>query len=279
MASKLVILGFNNVLFDPIRGLWEGARTALSELFLEQIPVVLWSSLTRAEAVYYRAQFGLRDPFVVENGAALFVPLGYFDFDVSAQQTGGYEFWKFGLSTSELLTEIEPEFQRKSMPLRLIGDFTAEELGQLYALPSHLADLKQQREFSLGVTTAPYHEEVWQMEFSEIARRKDCHLYFDGVFHFFQKRVAPARTFETLVRFFEQETGRRPVVTALGGSEQDVDFLRLADVPIWLENDRPVSGSSSPFPKIVRPAGKGPAAWREVVTEILNHSRVNGNEA
>ena len=54
------------------------ARRGLSQLQARKIPVAFCSSKTREEQEWYRRELKVTDPFIAENGAAVFVPDGYF---------------------------------------------------------------------------------------------------------------------------------------------------------------------------------------------------------
>jgi len=56
----------------------EPARPMLEHLELLRIPVVFVSSKTRSEILALRSELGNEHPFIVENGAAAFIPAGYF---------------------------------------------------------------------------------------------------------------------------------------------------------------------------------------------------------
>jgi mannosyl-3-phosphoglycerate phosphatase len=57
---------------------FEPARPMLQALEDRGVPVVPTSSKTRAEIEQIRSELGNRHPFIVENGAAVFIPCGYF---------------------------------------------------------------------------------------------------------------------------------------------------------------------------------------------------------
>ena len=74
----LIFTDLDGTLLDHYTYLWEDAIPALEKLFLFDIPVILCTSKTKDESVYFRGQIGLDHPFIVENGAAIYSPLGYF---------------------------------------------------------------------------------------------------------------------------------------------------------------------------------------------------------
>src|SRR5512145_566011 len=63
------------------------ALPAVQALRAQGIPLVLVSSKTRAELEPIRRRLQHRDPFIVENGAAVFVPQGLFTFPLERVRT------------------------------------------------------------------------------------------------------------------------------------------------------------------------------------------------
>ncbi len=59
---------------------YEDAEPALDFLLRSNIPLVFCSSKTCAEIEVYREEMRIKDPFVVEDGAAIFIPQEYFNF-------------------------------------------------------------------------------------------------------------------------------------------------------------------------------------------------------
>ena len=80
MAHFVVFTDLDGCLLDSVTYTYEPAAPALEALRAQDIPLVLVSSKTRAEIEPLRKQLDHHDPFMVENGAAVFVPRGLFDF-------------------------------------------------------------------------------------------------------------------------------------------------------------------------------------------------------
>ena len=66
------------------------AEPALQYLRSEGIPLVLCTSKTFAEVVWYRVRFGNEHPFVVETGGAIYIPKRYFPFSFDYDGTVGH---------------------------------------------------------------------------------------------------------------------------------------------------------------------------------------------
>ena len=93
---------------------FEPARPMLQALEDRGVPVVPTSSKTRAEIEQIRSELGNRHPFIVENGAAVFIPCGYFP----RQPEGTVEregYWVYECSAGrsqwlQLLAGLEPGY-------------------------------------------------------------------------------------------------------------------------------------------------------------------------
>ncbi len=75
-ALLLVFSDLDGSLLDHHSYSFQAALPAVEALRERGIPLILCSSKTRAEIEPLRRQLGNRDPFIVENGAAVFLPAG-----------------------------------------------------------------------------------------------------------------------------------------------------------------------------------------------------------
>ena len=97
------------------------ALPALKRLLENKIPLVFCSAKTRAEQEAYRKELGIGDPFIVENGGAIFIPKGYFPFYFEYHKAGDYyQIIELGTSYHEIrqaLQKIKAEIQVKRKKL------------------------------------------------------------------------------------------------------------------------------------------------------------------
>ena len=87
MPNLIVFTDLDGSLLDGTTYSYEAATPALTALREQGIPLVLVSSKTRAEMEPLRQRLGHRDPFIVENGGAVFIPHGLFDFPLERMRT------------------------------------------------------------------------------------------------------------------------------------------------------------------------------------------------
>ena len=74
----LLITDLDGSLLDHDDYSYDPAKPVLQLLEEMRIPVILASSKTCAEMLELRAELGNEHPFIVENGAAIYVPQRYF---------------------------------------------------------------------------------------------------------------------------------------------------------------------------------------------------------
>lgn len=118
---------------------WAAARPALDALALRGVPLVLASSKTRAEVDAWRVRLDNHDPFIVENGAALFVPEGPIADRLervppAPTRAGGYLRVEFGARYEELRRALPELARRLGVPLRGFGDMSRAEVERLTGL-------------------------------------------------------------------------------------------------------------------------------------------------
>ncbi len=151
MKPKTSIVVFSDVdaiLLDPHMPSFASAATVLSRLVLEDVVLVLCSSRTRAEIELIQQELGLNAPFICENGGAVFIPGGYFDFDVpGARELAGYQTVEFGRAYSDVVRTLRRTAERLRIEIIGFGDMSIEEVARECGLPLLQARLAKLREY------------------------------------------------------------------------------------------------------------------------------------
>ena len=148
MSKLIVYTDLDGSLLDGTTYSYKAATPALEALREQGIPLVLVSSKTRAEMEPLRQRLGHRDPFIVENGGAVFVPHGLFDFPLERMRTRSpYQVIELGLPyymLRDVLKQIEDAIET---PLQGFGDLSVDAIMQATGLPRADAILAKQREY------------------------------------------------------------------------------------------------------------------------------------
>lgn len=230
--------------------------------------VILCSSKTRAEMVFWQGRLGIEGPFVSENGGGIFHsgagPLAA-HFPV---RLGGLPAVVLGTPYEELraaLRDLRAEF---GLPLLGFGDLDAAQVAELTGLPPEQARLARERDFD-----EPF---VWLGELQEsqnapvrtwlCARR--LRMVRGGRFWHLTGRNDKGSAVRWLRRACRAALGRRLPSLALGDSENDLPMLHAADRGVLVE--RPGRGHlEGAHAKIRRAPGVGPAGWATAVEAWL----------
>jgi mannosyl-3-phosphoglycerate phosphatase family protein len=151
MTPRFPIVVFSDVdgvLRHPdVQSCTEAAK-ALQRLRLDDVPLVLCSSHTRAEIEAMQQELGIHHPFVCESGGAVFIPAGYFDFAVpGARDLAGYQAVELGRPYAEVAGTLHRTAGRLRIEIVGFGDMSVEEVARDCHLPLLQARLSKLREY------------------------------------------------------------------------------------------------------------------------------------
>ena len=142
-----------NVIFADLDGTFLNDKYDFSETkpIVNQLSalggsIVFCSSKTRNEIEFYRKAVGLNEPFIAENGAAVFIPKNYFPFSYACTKTSRYNVIRLGASYESLREKLAEIKEKTAAKIVGFGDMTLEELAYDTGLPLNLAKLAQKRE-------------------------------------------------------------------------------------------------------------------------------------
>jgi len=274
MTQLVVYTDLDGCLLDGTTYSYEPAAPALEALRVRHIPLILVSSKTRAEMEPLRRQLGHRDPFIVENGAAVFVPRGLFDFPLErARARTSYDVIELGLPYGILRDVLKQIEKTVATPLRGFGDLSVEEIMQVTGLTQQQALLAKEREYD-----EPYLLEGPPALIEEVCRQivtrglrwtKGGRLFhLTGDNNKGQAAALLLRCYQRQQRL--QGQGERIETVGIGDSINDAPLLAIVDYPILVQKS---DGSYDPdihIPGMTRAPGIGPVGWNHAVQELLD---------
>ena len=153
----LVFTDLDGCLLDHFTYDYELARPALDQLKQSKVPLILSSSKTLAELAELSAELKLRTPFIVENGAGVVIPDGYFSTAVSGLvYHQGWWLKAFGPALSEILTTLHKIREENGFRFSGFSDMSSPEVADLTGLSLPRAEMAKQRLFTEPV--------MWQVK-------------------------------------------------------------------------------------------------------------------
>lgn len=244
------------------------ADKRIRELEEQHIPLVLCTSKTRAELLELRNRFKNHHPFIVENGAAIFIPVGYFpEKPTECRSQGG--FWIKELSHRrdhwlELLNRQKPEFGSEFRHFQQIGP---KGIAELTGLTLEAAALANQREY--GEPIAWSGNSAREAAFKTALERQGAQLLRGGRFLHLSGACNKGKALKWLASCYQLGHSIPPITIAAGDSHNDIAMLEAADWSLIVRS--PVH----PPPKLQKKSHvlisslEGPAGWSEGLGKIL----------
>ena len=240
------------------------ARAAVAALQARGVPLVFCSSKTRAEQQTIRAELGVNHPFIVENGAALLIPEGYFDFDFTSVAASGYRMIEFAAPYAEIRDKLTDLRQTQGLALRGYGDMSVAEVSALTGLDPDASRRAMAREYSETVVFDGSASEIERA--LSLLRDAGLETLRGSRFYSLHRGADKGRAARALIDLYRRQHGLVRSV-AIGDSANDVSLLKAVDLPRlvrqpsggWLELE--LSG-------LRRMTGVGPAGFAQAVNEL-----------
>jgi len=263
----LVFSDLDGTLLDHRTYSFEPARPVLRLLRESGIPLILCTSKTRAEVEEIRIALGNTDPFIVENGAAVFIPEGPLSLDLQSGKTvPGYIVVELGTSYSRILSVFSR--MKEALPGRLRGfsDMSVEEVARRTGLSVNEAARAKMREYDEPFVIedpAADLKTVGEMAASaglSITRGRFFHLTGDN---------DKGKAVRLVKEIYAKNFGAPARTIGLGDSPNDLPLLENVDFPVLVQKPGRFYEPSIRLDNLILAPGEGPVGWSESVREII----------
>jgi mannosyl-3-phosphoglycerate phosphatase len=265
-ANVVVFTDLDGTLLDRDTYSYDKALPSIAHLLQKDIPVIFCSSKTRAEQEVYRQELSLFHPFVVENGGAIFIPEGYFQFKFASDKTeDGYQVIELGIPYSEVRQILERIKDEKKVNFRGFGDMTDREVAAETGLDLKAAKRARQREYAETLKLEGPADEINRV----LNSIKEVGLNYTRGGRFYEVMCPndKGKAIKILIGLFQKKLGRLKTV-AIGDSPNDVPMLQAVDVPVLVQKPDG-DWEVLDIPYLHRVEGIGPEGWAKAVKEII----------
>ena len=269
MTDLLVVTDLDGSLLDHYTYSYKAAEPMLERLRVIGVPVVLCSSKTRAEMQILRKRLKLDSPYIVENGAAVYLPKSECrDAPPEARDAGEdwckafgdrREYWQ------ELLRSLPDELRAA---YRKFSKMSVGQIADLTGLPYDDAKRASLREF--GEPLQWRGSDDLREQLIAALEAKGATVLAGGRFLHVGGDWDKGQALNWVADQRAAVSGTRPITVALGDSQNDVAMLEAADYAIVIRS--PVHQP----PKLLRNNGvivtdnTGPVGWSEGLNKLLN---------
>lgn len=280
----LIFTALEGALIDPRTNSFAGAEEALGELRRQKIPYLILTTRTREEIEPVRRKLEHNHPFVTENGGGIFFPDGYFSLRIpGAVRTARYLSIAQGRPYAEVCEALDEIAEECSVGIAGFHHMSLREIAENTGLRPREAELARAREFDEPFYfTSAGNDAI--ARFVEKAGARGFEARRGSTFWHFSSKCDAARAVRTLAQMFRDATHIKLRLVGIGGSQQDLPWLRALDHAVLLPNSGDSDGPCGESPgnsgqaRSGRGAGgraamagdiPGTAGWNRTILDII----------
>ena len=270
MSSVVIYTDLDGTLLDHHTYAFDEALETIKALKDRGIPIIPCTSKTRAETVSLMQAMGIDGPMIIENGAAIWVPLDW-GLERSKGSDSDTEAWcySFGLSRGMIRRQLAILSIEWGNRYQSLCDLSDKQVAAVTGLDLESAARAKQREHCetliwLGTPAdrTTFAEQVEALDMRCVQGGRFVHVLASG---------GKAEAVSWLHRKIRME---RPgfdeaISLSAGDAENDVEMLEVTDLALLVRS--PVNEP----PKVRRQGGlvisdtEGPAGWAEGIEALI----------
>jgi mannosyl-3-phosphoglycerate phosphatase len=264
--NLLVFTDLDGTLLDHDDYACDAARPALDLIRRRRVALIFTTSKTRREVERLQADLQIREPFIPENGAALFFPAGYRHFKIeNGVRDGAYTVLRLGAAYAEMRRFVGAV--RERFGVTGFGDWSVAEIAARTGLPLETAAMARMREF-----TEPFLIEDPRRigELAAAAAAQGFQITAGGrFFHLIGSGQDKGRAVRRCAEIFEKNTAGGLVTVGVGDSANDIPMLASVDIPILIPHPDGTYETVE-LPRLVQAGTPGSRGWNEAVIRLFD---------
>ena len=263
----LIFSDLDGTLLDYHSYSFAAAKPALDLVRNLNIPLILVSSKTREELIYYQDLIGLMPaPFVVENGSAVFAPPGLLDGPETRQDAQGSDYLILGKIYAELKRSLEEISQKHHYNILGFHNTSLAEIQQKTKLDKVSAQRAMNREFSIPLFFDKRAERILSREMENYQFR----ILYGGRFMHLLGRTDKGKAVRIIMESYKKKYPGSVISSiALGDSLNDEAMLRAADYPVLVKKHDGSYEQRIKINNLIYGPDIGPAGWNQSVLNFL----------
>ncbi|MBU1713213.1 MAG: HAD-IIB family hydrolase [Proteobacteria bacterium] len=265
--KPIVFTDLDGSLLDNETYSFEASKPALEIIFKRQMPLIFVTSKTRPEVEQLQIDMGISEPFIVENGAAVYFPSGYRGIKVKdGLRESAYTVIRIGEEYAAIRKFVESVKER--FKIRGFGDMLPKEIASLAGLSEAEAIQAKMREF-----TEPFVMEDISvlLELKEAAKVRGLIITRGGrFFHLMGKGQDKGRAVEIATQIISKNLWDKVVSIGIGDSANDIPMLKCVDIPVLIPHP---DGrfENLDIKNLMRAGQPGSKGWNQIMIDILSN--------
>jgi mannosyl-3-phosphoglycerate phosphatase len=252
--NTIIFTDLDGTLLDHTTYSFDEAMPMLDYIKANKIPLIIVTSKTKEEVLRIQKLLDMDGPFIVENGAGIFIPLKE-DYEMIAM---GFDY--------EYIRSCFLKYA-KSIPLIGFSDMKVEEVAEYTNLSIENASDAKKRSF-----TEPFilEDESRLDELRRMANEDELDIVKGGRFyHLITKGQDKSNAIKHLIKYYKKNGTEDLKTIALGDSANDLSMLQSVDMPVLIPHP---DGSylACDIETVIKAPFPGPKGWNAVLKEYFD---------
>ncbi|GBD99782.1 glucosyl-3-phosphoglycerate/mannosyl-3-phosphoglycerate phosphatase [bacterium BMS3Abin07] len=268
MKKIIIFTDLDGTLLEEDTYSFEPAREALEVIREKQIPLVIVSSKTAGEIIYYRKLLDNGHPFVSENGGGIFIPAGYvreMPFWIRTSKKYGYDMISLGAPYKDLIDALH-KLRLMGFNIKGFSDMNIDEIMHVTGLSRDQAKMSKERDYDEPIIV---DDTVNLNSLKQAIRDMGLH-YTSGRFIHLIGDNDKGRAVRMIRDIYKVNYGE-VITVALGDNLNDIPMFMNVDHPVVVKKK---NGSHDieileAVPNIKPSNGMGPEGFNQSVIKII----------
>jgi mannosyl-3-phosphoglycerate phosphatase len=229
------------------------------------IPVIFCSSKTAAEIIRLREELGNRDPFICENGGAIYLTEGTFkDTGLPVKREDSLNKIEIGTPVSQLRVALREAAVAAGVVVKGMGEMSLKEVCALTGLGITEASLAMERRYDepfilLSGNPEPLEERIINAGFT---------MTRGGRFFHILKGSDKGKAVHILSNLYKTLFDAITTV-GIGDAANDLPMFRAVDLAFLVQKPSGKWASLPELPNLTKVEGIGPEGWTQTVSILL----------
>lgn len=272
IASKrqvLVFTDFDGTILDHYSYSFAAAKQSIERLTNLGIPIIPNTSKTLAEVSVLQKEMGLNTPFIVENGAAIYLPKDFLPHKPrGAIWKNGYWIKSFAQKRSYWQGIVKKIGANHANQFETFGSMDVDRISEVTALDEISALRASQRQF--GEPLLWLGTEQQRNEFIAKAKKLGAFPLLGGRFLHICGNSNKGKALQWLLNEYKRQHPQHFVSSvALGDGKNDIDMLEVADTAVRIASPVHAPPELKRTHKVYTSSKIGPEGWSEVIDQLI----------
>ncbi len=261
--AAVIFTDLDGTLIDHDTYSYDNALKTIQSIKQKKIPLIICTSKTRAEIEKFREKLDIKDPFISENGGAIFIPHKYFSIRYPfTRKDRKYDIIELGTGIKCLIKVLD-NVKAKGFKITSFSDMSAKELSEDSGLKKEDAGLAKKREYDEAFRIDDKGD---KKKIKAMIKKAGYRFTEGGRYCHIMGESDKGKAVKIISDLFRKQYGSLKTI-GLGDGENDIPMLKNVDIPVIIKN------SAHPEIKVkfkaIKTEFEGPKGWSKTLNKLV----------